>query len=215
VRIKILYYIGWSVGRLVSKLIFRIKVGGWEHFPKSGGCIVATNHTSYYDPLLVGSWCPREMYFFAKKELFENKVFGEIIRRTNALPVKRGAVDRDALKASVEVINQGFGLVFFPEGTRSKTQQFLLPKPGLGLLATMAKCPIVPGYLHGSNRLKECFWGRTRMSMTFGPALSAEWVASFSSERESWEAISREVMGRIAALAAEKPDGQTMPGDSR
>lgn len=202
---------GWSVTRLVSTLIFRIRVRGQEHIPKTGGFIIATNHASVYDPLLVGSWSSREVYFFAKKELFENKVFGEVIRRTNALPVKRGAVDRDALKASVGVINRGYGLVFFPEGTRSKTHHFLPPKPGLGLLATMARCPIIPGYVHGSNRLKDCFRGRTRLSITFGEPLSGEWVKSFSSDRESWEAISVEAMRRIAALAAEIPGGQTLP----
>ncbi len=213
-RIKILYYLGWSVTRLVSTLIFRIRVRGREHIPRTGGFIIATNHASFYDPLLVGSWSRREVYFFAKKELFANRLFGEIIRRTNALPVKRGTVDRDALKASVKVIHNGFGLVFFPEGTRSKTHHFLPAKPGLGLLATMARCPVVPGYVHGSDRLKDCFWGRTRLSITFGPAMSEEQIAAYSSDRESWETISKEAMKRIAALAALIPDGRTLAEES-
>ncbi len=199
---KILYYLGWSVTRIISKLVFRIRVSGQEHFPESGGFILATNHISYYDPLLVGSWAPRQVYFFAKQELFKNKIFGWIIRQTNALPVKRGAVDRQALQMSLDVIASGYGLTIFPEGTRSKTDGFLDPKPGVGLLAVKAGCMIVPGYVHGSNKLKDCFWGRDRMAIKYGEPFSAGWVMSFSEKDDGYQQIAAAVMVRIAALKA-------------
>lgn len=199
---KILYYAGWSLTRLISTLVFRIRVRGQEHFPKEGGFILATNHISYYDPLLVGSWAPRQVYFFAKRELFKNPIFGAVIRRTNALPVKRGTVDRQALDMSVDVISRGFGLTIFPEGTRSKKDGFLDPKPGIGMIATRAKCPIVPGYVHGSNRLTDCFLGRTRMSITFGEPFPAAWVASIPVDREGYQQIADTVMACIGELKA-------------
>ena len=79
---KILYYTGWSLWRIVSKLVFRIKVTGQENFPKEGGFLLATNHISYYDPLQAGSWAPRQMYFLAKKELFKSPIFERIVVRS-------------------------------------------------------------------------------------------------------------------------------------
>lgn len=202
-KIKILYYSGWFVTRLLTKLFFRIKVSGWEHVPKQGGFIFATNHKSNFDPPLVGSWIPRQVYFLAKKELFKNKFFGWVITRTNSLPLNRGAIDRKAIEMCVEVIKQGYGVTVFPEGTRSKTDEFLPPKPGIGLIAKQVDCPIVVAYLHGSNRFKDCFWGRTRLSLTFGPMISAEWVKSIKAEKDGYAQIAAEVMNRIAQIRAE------------
>ena len=197
---KILYYGGWSLTRLISKLIFRIKIYGMENIPKSGGFILATNHISNFDPLLVGSWLPRQVYFLAKKELFKNKLFGFIISRTNALPVRRGTIDRNALELTASVIAKGYGLTIFPEGTRSKTSRFLDPKPGIGMIANRAGCPIVPGYVHGSNNLKACLLGKERMSITYGEPLSAEWVNSFTSDKEGYVNIAQGVMSEISRI---------------
>ena len=208
---KILYYCGWLVGRIGGKLVFRIRVSGREHIPVTGGFILASNHISYYDPLLLGSWSTRQMYFFAKAELFRNRLFGAIISRTNAIPVKRGTVDRQAVDRALEAIVGGYGLVMFPEGTRSRTGQFLDPKGGLGMLAIRAQCPIVPAYVHGADRLKDCFWGRDRLSISFGEPFGMEWVSKFHETKEGYESLSREVMGRISEIKAgvtgqKKPD---------
>ena len=73
------------------------EVRGREHVPSSGGLIVATNHTSYWDPVLVGSATVRELHYLAKEELFRPPVFGPIIRAFNAIPIRRGAVDMRGL----------------------------------------------------------------------------------------------------------------------
>lgn len=199
-RVKILYWGGVALTWIISKLIFRIAVRGREHIPKSGGFILASNHISYWDPPLVGSWSTREMAFFAKAELFEGRIFGNILRRMNALPVKRGAIDRNAIRAASQAVENGFGLVVFPEGTRSKTDQFLEPKPGIGLIALRCPCPIVPAYIHGSNRGRDCFLGKDRMSITFGPPIPLEWVAAQESSKEGYQTIAERVMGEIGKL---------------
>jgi len=197
---KILYYTGWTFTRVISKLIFRIRTYGQEHFPAEGGFILATNHISNFDPPLVGSWAPRQCYFMAKRELFRNPLFGEIIRRTNAMPVSRGGVDREAIRTAVKVIQDGYGLVMFPEGTRSKTGEFLSPKAGLGMIARRAGCPILPGYLQGSDRLADSFWGRRPMRLLYGEMFPADWVKAQSADKEGYQLISRTVMDRIGEL---------------
>ncbi len=199
-RLKLLYWTGYSLTRLISWPLFRPRISGREHIPTVGGFILASNHISYYDPPLVGSWQRRELYFFAKKELFRNRLFGAVIRATNSLPVSRGAVDRQALKLAIDVVKTGFGLTMFPEGTRSHTDQFLPPRPGIGIIATRAGCPIVPTYIHGSNKLRECFWGRDKMSITYGEPLTAEWVLSLGTGKEAYQQIAAKVMERIAEL---------------
>lgn len=199
---KILYYTGWTLIRLISKIVFRIKVYGCENIPKEGGFIVASNHISYYDPPLVGSWNSRQIYFMAKKELFEYPIFGNIIRRTNALPVKRGVIDRNALEEVSKVINNGYGITIFPEGTRSKNGQFLPPKPGIGMIARQAECAILPAYINGSNRLWDCFIGRARMSITYGQVITSDEIKAFSQDKEGYHQIAQAVMERIKAIKA-------------
>lgn len=199
-RLKLLFWTGYSLSRFLSWILCRPRISGRENIPREGGFILASNHISYYDPPLVGCWQPRELYFFAKKELFRNKLFGALISAVNSLPVSRGAVDRQALKAAIEVIRAGYGLTMFPEGTRSKTDHFLKPKPGIGIMATRAECPIVPCYIHGTNKLRDCIRGREKMSISYGEPLTAEWIKSLGDSKDAYLTIAQTVMARITDL---------------
>ncbi|UCC43429.1 MAG: 1-acyl-sn-glycerol-3-phosphate acyltransferase [Candidatus Zixiibacteriota bacterium] len=199
-RIKILYYLGWSLTRLLTSVLFRIRVTGRDNLPARGGFILASNHVSYYDPLVAGSWLNREVYFLAKKELFKNWLFGRILRRVNAIPLRRGSIDRHALAAALEVIRSDFGLVLFPEGTRSRTGRFLEPKVGIGKIALETEVPIVPCYLHGTDRLLDCFLGRKRMSVTLGTPLLPSEAADGKSGKENFRAVAQSVMVRIGEI---------------
>ncbi len=197
---KILFYTGKYFTILISKLVFRIKTSGQENIPKSGGFILASNHISFYDPPLVGAWINREVYFMAKKELFKNRIIGNIVTRCNSLPVTRRGFDREAIELCLNVINQGYGLTIFPEGTRSLTDDFLPPKPGIGMIALQAKCPIVPVYIQGSNRFADCFWGKQKLRITYGEPFTCEWLSMFPPEKESYLKITQAVMDRIGQL---------------
>lgn len=197
---KILYYIGWIVTRIITKLFFRIKIYGRENIPKDGGFIIGSNHISFYDPPIIGSWNRRQIYFLAKHDLFKIPVLGFVIKRCNAIPVKRGVIDRSAIENTIEIINNNYGITIFPEGTRSLTDDFLPAKPGIGIAALQAKCPIVPTYLHGNNSLKDCFWGRKKMSITFGKPILFEVYADLIPEKESYLKVAQDVMAEVAKL---------------
>ncbi|HWR82431.1 MAG TPA: lysophospholipid acyltransferase family protein [Candidatus Deferrimicrobium sp.] len=206
------YWVGRNLTRAISKVVFRVRVLGQEHIPQSGGFVLACNHASYFDPPLVGSCTSREVYFFAKKELFDFRLFGALLRRVNAMPVKRGTIDRTALESAVDVIRKGYGLTIFPEGTRAEGDAFLPPKTGIGLIAHQARCLVVPAYLHGTNKLTRCLTGPSRLSVVFGEPVSEAWIRSQPDDRDGYWSITREVMERIKLLkerlvAASAPAG--------
>jgi hypothetical protein len=74
-------------------------------------------------------------------------------------------------------------------------------------MARRAECSIVPGYIQGSNRLKDCFLGRIQMMMVYGEPIPADWVRAQPANKDGYMAIGREVMRRITAL---KEEAQTV-----
>jgi 1-acyl-sn-glycerol-3-phosphate acyltransferase len=84
---KPLYWCGYTLCKTVANVGFQYRAFGQENIIEDGPAIMAANHQSYLDPPLVGITCRAELYFLARKTLFENKLFGSILSRVNALPV--------------------------------------------------------------------------------------------------------------------------------
>lgn len=196
---NILYFIVGVIGRTIT-VACRIKVLGRENIPDRGPFIMASNHISGFDPPFIGSWSTRVMFYLAKRNLFKLPIVGWFLRTLHAIPLNRGAIDREAVALCVKALGDNYGLLVFPEGTRSHSGEFLEPKAGVGMLAVQAGCPIVPVYLRGTNRLFDCLLGREQLYIIFGEPLSAEWVGSFSAEKSSYVEIAAAVMERIALL---------------
>lgn len=194
------YFIGEQLTLLLTKIFYRIKIYGQENIPQNGGFILASNHISYFDPPIVGAWTKREVFFMAKKELFSNPLSRWLFRNTNCLPVKRGVFDRNAIELFVDTAKRGHVTVIFPEGTRTKTGDFLPPKPGIGMIIKQLDCPIVPAYIHGSNRLGACFFGREKLSVRYGKPFDSGWADQFPASKDGYIDISHKVMDKIKAL---------------
>ena len=124
---------------------FKVEVENVERFEKlKTSCIVAPNHQSAWDTILVPAFAKRVMYMMAKAELFENKICGAFFRGVKAFPVKRGKGDISAVKTSVSLLRQGQSLCMFPEGTRNKGDKPIRFKTGAVRIAITAKVPILP-----------------------------------------------------------------------
>lgn len=134
--------------------IFRLHVEGRENVPQTGAIIVAPNHKSYWDPPVIGvAFHTRIIHYMAKEELFKNPLFGWLIRQFGTFPVKRGAVDRTAIRQAVRELKAGNPLGIFPEGTRIRKEGLGRFHSGMASLALMTGTPIIPVAVIGSKDL--------------------------------------------------------------
>lgn len=200
---KLFYKFVWYVVHYFMVVFCRLKVIGADNVPEEGGVILASNHISAIDPPLMGIAVRRTAYFMAKKELFKIFLVGFIIKNLNAIPVNRGVFDKSALKKSEEVLENGFALIMFPEGTRSRTGKLGKGKPGIGLLARLAVVPIVPIYIQNSQEFHKLFLTGRRLTIRYGKPISREWVKSVPDDKDGFRAIAGKVMERIAKLKLE------------
>ena len=182
------------------------EVRGREQVPSSGGLIVASNHTSYWDPVLVGSATVRELHYLAKEELFRPPVFGPMIRAFNAIPIRRGAVDMRGLAKAMAVLRAGQALIVFPEGTRSRDGELHEARPGLGMLAVATGARVVPAYVEHSNRPMKWMLRQVKLRVSFGPVRTWQELAGpdagLEPGRTLYQSVGNGVMREIAALRA-------------
>ncbi|HEY8394152.1 MAG TPA: lysophospholipid acyltransferase family protein [Thermaerobacter sp.] len=186
-----LYSLAKAIFWLLFALVFRWDVRGLEHVPKGGPLLVVANHFSWLDPPLVGTVLPRKVHFMAKQELFRYPLFGWLLKRVGAFPVRRGHPDRQALRHSLDLLRRGEVVGLFPEGTRNRGS--LGPfEPGAGLLAVKSGAPVLPVAIDGPYRI-----GR-QVRVRIGPPL--RWDQT-DGER-SIEAVTDRMREAIAALLA-------------
>lgn len=143
---------------LLCKLFFHLKVRDREFIPKNGGFILVSNHASFLDPIILGVVSRRILNFAARDSLFRNRLFAWLLREVGAFPIKRWSADLTAVKESITRLKKRFGLVVFPEGTRSASGHIQEITHGFVLLAYKAGVPIVPVRIFGSHKA----WARTK-----------------------------------------------------
>ncbi|HTB21144.1 MAG TPA: lysophospholipid acyltransferase family protein [bacterium] len=204
--------------RSVLLPLMRFKVGGLEHIPPAGGLILACNHQSFLDPIVLGCGSYRvPTHFMARASLFESRILNFYFRNTHTFGVKRGGADRQAWKHFEDLVRSGEQVTFFPEGTRSDDGRLQPGNPGSGML--IHRCPgaaVVPARIRGTWRVlnkTRGFSGLHPISVGFGPPvdLSAEWAQKGS--REVYGAITDKIMAAIAAIPpVDGRDDDFVPG---
>lgn len=134
----------WTLNRIFYGF-YGVRVEGAEHIPETGAVILAPNHKSNFDPPIVGVAVKnRVVHYMAKEELFKNPIFAWILRQFGAFPVKRGSVDRIAIRRAVKELKEGNMLGIFPEGTRIQREGLGRFHSGMASLAFMTGTPILP-----------------------------------------------------------------------
>jgi len=192
----------WLIN-LGSTALFGLRVEGREKVPKRGGVIIAPNHLSYYDPPLVGSaLLKREIYYLTKEELFSSKkFFSWLIRKFNAIPIRRGGSDRKAITDLLELLSRGEAVCIFPEGTRSTGGAPLPPKRGLGYLVLRSRALVVPTFVGGTNYpLRELFLRRRRLRVRFGEPIDPKRFLELGKGSELYSRVGEVVMEEIEKL---------------
>ena len=184
----------------IFRIVYRIHTSGVENIPSEGACIIAPNHISAIDPIILGVIERRQIRFLAKAELFRIPILRGIIKALGAFPVNRDAGDITAIKHTLEVLDGGELLCVFPQGTRcpSTPVRETLPKlkSGVGFMTLRAHAPVVPVYFKTkSNKLR--LFGRT--DVIFGKMIPADEFAKFNG-RTKYADASTLIFDRICEL---------------
>lgn len=195
--------------RTIARSITRVRIeGAIDEIPHEGPVILAANHISNGDAVIIGAWLTkrlgRRIHWLGKKEMFDWPIVGWMARNGGVHPVDRAAADVDAFRMAERVLNEGHVLMIFPEGTRSPTGELQKPKDGLAMLALRTGAPIVPIGIANTDRV----WPKGRLlprpgghaTMRVGPAFRLSDELPDGLDRKRAKTLATDlIMRRIAA----------------
>ena len=144
------YYCGWVFFRTAYKLYFRAEWFNSERVPRSGPVVLACNHASILDPPLVGTALDRGISYLARESLFRFWGVGWVLRKWDAVPVDRDGGGARGLKAILDRLLAGGGIILFPEGTRTLDGNLQPARSGIGLTVIKSSAPVVPVRVFGT-----------------------------------------------------------------
>ncbi len=212
---KIMTFIVTWLGRIVCIILFKVfyflKVKNEKNVPERGGLIIMANHSSFFDPPLIGSatW-KRMLKFMARSTLFK-PVWGQLLKWMGSFPVRRGVVDRTAYDMLVNYVMQGEVVVFFPEGTRNSDGIIQEGKPGTGMLVYNSKAKVLPAYIHNSWKA----WPKgsfprlfVPVTVIFGDIMDFTEYFSRSPSKELYIEITNKIIDRLKEMQKDYLSGE-------
>ncbi|MBD5139720.1 MAG: 1-acyl-sn-glycerol-3-phosphate acyltransferase [Ruminococcus sp.] len=181
----------------VYKLFYNFHIEGVENIPQDRALVMASNHRSYADPVILTMPMKKPVTYMAKEELFKNRLFGWFITKLGAFPVKRGSGDMQIIEDSVAILNSGRHLVIFPEGTRSKDGKVGKGKTGVALIAAKSGADVLPcGIVFEGEKLHF----RSKLTLRFGKVIPAEKIAVEDASPKALKEVKKRIMGAITEL---------------
>ncbi len=209
-----LYEVLHAVVPPALRAVWRPVVEGVDNVPRTGGVLLASNHLSFADSVVIPAVAPRDVVFLAKSEYFTGRGARGALQRAWFEALGMIPVDRDdsrsaiaALGVALEVLQQGKAFGVYPEGTRSRDGRLYRGRTGVAQLALQSGAPIVPVGLVGTEELQPVGARMPRLvkvTVRFGEPLEVagryDAVAPGRARRE----ITDEVMRRIAGLTGQE-----------
>lgn len=198
-----LYRIWWITLVPLIRAYWRVRVTGAEHVRKRRGMIIASNHQSGIDPILVCASFWRHVYWLAKIELVITKKVAWFFKSVSVIPVDRNAPKEVSLQAAAECVRRGRIFGIYPEGTRSPDEKVYRGHTGVARIAHLSGGPVIPTAVLGSRRAvpKGKLLARPyACRVVFGAPMTFA-IAPGESEAAAYRRFTDEVMRAIAALA--------------
>jgi 1-acyl-sn-glycerol-3-phosphate acyltransferase len=141
-----------KVGVPILKLYFRVRAEGLHNLPSRGSFILAANHSSYLDPVVLGATCPRAIHFIMLRKYWDKPLLGWICKMAGSFPVDQERPAIAALRQALIVLRRGQVLGIFPEGGISPDGKLQPGKDGAALLALKTRLPLIPAAILGTHR---------------------------------------------------------------
>jgi cytidylate kinase len=201
------YRVAVFVLRILFRILYGVRVYGSERAAFRTPFIFAANHLAYVDPPLLGSFLPREVHYMAKMELFRFPLFSRLIRAFNAIPLRRGLLDREALDRAERCLGSGGSLLIFPEGTRFPPERMGPPKAGVGLLSLRTRTPVIPVHVRGTRGLGRSLLRLQRAEIRLGDPIWVDHAGPDGELLRDSRLLARMVMHTLEYLQEEPPRG--------
>lgn len=171
----LVWWVGVRFCDLVVRLLGRVEVVGAGRIPRTGGALIAANHVSHVDPLVLlvvaHRAAGRKVRLMGVQEIHDKPVLGWWVRAGRHIPVTQGSSSRAPLEAAERALRAGELVLIYPEGTIARSGDGGAAKGGVGLLALRAGVPVVPlrsrGLEHG-RVVRWRPWRRLRASVAVG-----------------------------------------------
>jgi 1-acyl-sn-glycerol-3-phosphate acyltransferase len=179
----------------------KLEIEGMENVPSTGPALLLVSHTNFLDPFLACGLVPRMVVPMGKAEVFQIPLFGWLLRRYGACPVRRGEVDVRALRCSLRALQEGHVLLIAPEGTRSGDGRLQPGKHGTAYVATRMDVPLVPMAIIGGESFYSCLsrLQRVPVRINLGRAFRLRRPGGVV-RRKMLHQMTEEVMYRMARL---------------
>lgn len=188
------------VGRLFTKVLYRVRYEGMENMPAEGPVILCSNHLSNADPIFICAYTPRIGRFMAKKELFSIPVLKSIIRALGAFPVDRGHADLAAIRQGLKLLGENEMVGIFPQGTthyKGSHPKDTPTKTGVGMLAARTGATILPVCIQTKDFRLKLF---RKVVIRFGTPIPAEEYQPGEHTPAEYERITALAFDRICGL---------------
>ena len=154
-EVPILYKIAKAILGPIFKFYYNPKIINKEYIPESGSILIVGNHKHLYDQCLSIISTKRPIHYMAKKEYFDNKKVAWFFKHTGCIKVDRKHKDDEAVENAICVLNDGGAIGIFPEGTRNRTKEPLLPfKYGAVSFSKKTDAYIVPFGITGDYKFR-------------------------------------------------------------
>lgn len=218
-----LYAIGKMTVAPLVRLLWQPKIVGLDNIPKTGPAILASNHQSVLDSVMMGAVTPRNVYFLAKDQYFlapgvKGVVMRNIMYGLNQIPVDRsgGRASLMALDAALPVLRAGHVLGIFPEGTRSVDGRLYRGRPGVAKLALDAPAPIIPIGLIGFDKVQPIGASMPKLGpkveVRIGEPLDlSQWQGGGEVDSRGLREVTLKLMNAIQQLTGQEYAGRYAP----
>ncbi len=207
-----LYQLTRAITGPALQLMFRPTVIGREHVPMTGAVILASNHLSFFDSVVIPLVCPRQVAFLAKAEYFTGGGIKGALNRlfftaTGMIPVDRSdtRAGKRSLDLALDHLDRGGAFGIYPEGTRSRDGRLYRGHTGLGLLALASGAPVVPVAVAGTERIQPPGARHVRparVTVRFGEPMRFEDLAGIAPAKARRQIVDR-VMAAIGAMSGQ------------
>lgn len=188
-----------AVLRILFKILLKLEIVGLENVPSQGPLILMINHINFLDPVLTVGLMPRPVTAFAKIETLGYPLLGFFIRIYGVVPVRRGEVDRRALRQAIETLARGEAFLVAPEGTRSHHGRLQPARDGIAYIALRTGATILPVAIWGQERFLANLKRLRRTPIHIRIGKPFHFVPGTGS-RDELRAMTREAMYQLATL---------------